>query len=79
MLLLKNNEGNSFATASINSDELEGFFGIIKGMCNSKSNECNGLGFLHRMCEYITLQILKSDEFDIFSMKPELEAILNDD
>ena len=48
-------------------------------MWNGKGNDINGLGFLRRSSEWITIEIMKDSEFNIFSMKPELQAIIDKD
>ena len=78
-ILSKDYGVDSFPTAPTNSDGLECFFGRIKGMWNGKGNDINGLGFLRRSSEWITIEIMKNSEFNIFSMKPELQAIIDED
>ena len=48
-------------------------------MWANNGNDCSGLSFLRRSSEFITLRILDDPEFDIFSMQPELQAILDED
>ena len=48
-------------------------------MWASNGNDCNGLSFLRRSSEFITLEIMDDPEYDIFSMQPELQAILDED